>query len=170
MLKFAKANAPTASFILANAKDFTTDMKFDAVISLFDSINHIMNKEHLVKTFRCVKNVLKPEGIFLFDVNDAKAFDSNWENGFAMVEDDNICIMKPLYDLRSNQVRYNITMLEKSGDLWSRADITVHERCYDNMELMEMLAEAGFANMQFINGGTDLRIKAFKGRLFVMAS
>jgi SAM-dependent methyltransferase len=170
MLKHAQISAPKAKFILADARNFTTDTKFDAVLSLFDSINHIMNPADLLKTFRGVKNVLKPEAAFLFDINNIKAFDASWENGFAMVEDDNICIMKPFYEPKSRRLVYQITTFELRDNSWRREDITVHERYYDNNEIMEALTEAGFTNIQFVDGDKDLRVKAFRGRTFVLAS
>ncbi len=42
---------------------------FDLVISTFDSINYLLSKEKLNLLFKEVRNVLKDEGIFTFDVS-----------------------------------------------------------------------------------------------------
>src|SRR5262245_53270333 len=42
MLEFARANAPTAKFVLADARDFSLPCLFDAAVSVHDSINHFL--------------------------------------------------------------------------------------------------------------------------------
>ncbi len=42
--------------------------KFDLIICSFDSINYILSKQKLRVLFRNLFNLLKPDGVFLFDV------------------------------------------------------------------------------------------------------
>src|SRR5262249_32770487 len=69
MLKFARQNAPAVDFIHADARHFSLPEKFKAVISAFDSLNHVMQLEELKMVFRNVYEALEGEGIFLFDLN-----------------------------------------------------------------------------------------------------
>ncbi|MDR2884690.1 MAG: class I SAM-dependent methyltransferase [Deferribacteraceae bacterium] len=170
MLKFAKVNAPSASFILGDARDFKVNKPFDAVTSLFDSINHILAEDELLKTFQCVRGALNEGGVFLFDVNDSKSFNKNWENGFSMVEDNDICILKPSFDSNSGIAVYNITMMERVGETWRRMDTIVHERYYSDEVIVRSLTKAGFTTIQLLDGWTDLRVKAFANRRFILAS
>src|SRR5690242_20258701 len=41
MLRYARENVPAAEFIAADARDFSFRLEFDAVISTFESLNHI---------------------------------------------------------------------------------------------------------------------------------
>ncbi len=41
---------------------------FDIVLCLYDSINYLMEKQDIEKTFRDVHSVLSPGGIFVFDI------------------------------------------------------------------------------------------------------
>lgn len=43
--------------------------KFDIIISAFDSVNYLLRKKDIFELFQQVKNVLKDDGIFLFDVS-----------------------------------------------------------------------------------------------------
>ena len=69
MLEFARANAPTAEFIRADARDFHVPDKFQGVISAFDSLNHVMEFEELMTVFRNVYAAMEDDGVFLFDLN-----------------------------------------------------------------------------------------------------
>ena len=43
MLQFARKNAPSAKFILGDARTINLSPEYDAVFSIFDSLNHVMN-------------------------------------------------------------------------------------------------------------------------------
>ena len=170
MLNIAAVNAPSAEFVHADARYFILTEKFDAVFSMFDSINHMLSLDDLLLCFESVKQALKPGGLFLFDVNDAEVFSEIWENGFTMVEDDNICIMKPVFEPESGLAVYSITMLNAEGNLWYRKDATVYEQCHSPEEITKTLYKAGFSNIRVLEGEEDLGVSAFKGRIFFAAS
>src|SRR5690606_23828828 len=52
-----------------NMIDFNISKKFDSVISICDSINYITRDDDLKKCFKNVYNHLKPNGVFIFDIN-----------------------------------------------------------------------------------------------------
>jgi SAM-dependent methyltransferase len=172
MLAIARHNAPKAEFLHADARSFTITKPYDAVVSFFDSINHLMSYADLLACFKAVKAALKPDGYFLFDVNDIAVFTDIWGNGFSMVEDDSICILQPSFSATSGVAYYKITMLDKVADTgsWQREDITVQEQYYSPQEIMQALTEAGFGNIQMLDGEENLGITQFGGRLFFIAS
>jgi len=69
MLKFARGNAPDAEFINADARTFKLPQQYEAVFSVFDSLNHVMSLEELTDVFRNVYAVLREGGYFFFDMN-----------------------------------------------------------------------------------------------------
>ncbi len=170
ILLLAKENAPAASFVPGDAISFSFRYKFDGVISLFDSLNHILTRDELLSCFKSVRGALKEDGLFLFDLNDEDTFDQNWEAGFSGVEDDNVCILKPAFDLLSGRAVYNITTFLKEGNAWHREDIKVQEQYYSDEEVLELLTLADFHNVQILSGSKDLGIAAFKGRQFFLVS
>ena len=62
MLAFARQKIPRAEFLLADARSFRLPERFDAVISTFDSLNHIMKHEELRAVFDSVFAALRPDG------------------------------------------------------------------------------------------------------------
>lgn len=75
MLRMAlerQAEAPIAiaqklSFLEGDARSYVSTIKFDAIISLFHVLSYMTNHDDLHKTFKTVKNHLKPHGVFIFD-------------------------------------------------------------------------------------------------------
>ena len=170
MLDIARGNAPKAEFVQADARYFALEKQFDAVTSFFDSINHLRNLDDLTSCFRSVKKALKPGGIFFFDVNDEDVFTESWENGFSMIEEDNICILKPVYDVESGLDAYNRTMMTKLDSVkWERTDNTVYEQDFDPEEIMRALSMAEFHNIKVLDGDIHLGISQFQGRVFFLA-
>src|SRR5262249_27174399 len=68
MIGLAGRNAPAADFEVADAAAFRTRAKFDAAVSTFDSLNHILDPSDLSAAFRSVARALKPDAPFVFDV------------------------------------------------------------------------------------------------------
>src|SRR3989304_1905773 len=64
MLEFARANVPGGEFVLADARSFTLPGTFHAVLSTFDSLNHVMMLPELTEVFRRVHAVLVGGGGF----------------------------------------------------------------------------------------------------------
>ncbi len=170
MLSFARINAPDADFTIGDARYFKFDKQFDGVMSLFDSLNHMLTSEDLLDCFKSVRSVLKKGGMFVFDLNDEETFDEGWELGFSAVEDDNVCIMKPSYDQSTGRVKYDITTFFMMAGIWIRNDVSVYEQCYYSEDVVNLLYEANFKNIQILNGSRDLSFEAFRGRLFFIAS
>ncbi|MDR0454232.1 MAG: class I SAM-dependent methyltransferase [Deferribacteraceae bacterium] len=171
MLVIAGENAPAAGFVCADAVKFTFNHQFDGIISLYDSLNHILTHEELLSCFRSVRRALKVGGAFFFDLNSMDAFTSRkWEEGFSAVERNNVCIMKPVYDPFTGLADYNITTFLFEEGVWRREDIQVQERYYSGDKVIELLTQADFHNIQILSGSKDLKMPEFKKRLFFLAT
>jgi SAM-dependent methyltransferase len=174
MLAFASKNAPSAIFSLQNAESFSFPKRFSAVISMFDSINHFLSEDALTNLFASVRKALEPDGIFFFDINDITAFENGWEEGFAMVDSISACIVKPLFDHISRDIRYHVTIFEENsikdtGAIYRRIDTEVKERYYESEIILALLRKSGFNEVCVFDGSADLKIKPFNGRLFFLA-
>jgi SAM-dependent methyltransferase len=69
MLKAARKKLPEVEFIQADMSDFTVKQKFDVVLCIYDSINHLMSFSEWQSMFRKVAEHLKSDGLFIFDMN-----------------------------------------------------------------------------------------------------
>ncbi len=58
-----------ATLIEGDMQNFSIDAPFDAIIAVFDSINHLATFAEWEHTFRTVHRHLRPGGCFIFDIN-----------------------------------------------------------------------------------------------------
>lgn len=145
MVRLARARAPEARFEVAEAASFRARAKFDAAVSTFDSLNHILDPAALAEAFRRVAAALKPGAPFAFDILLEAAYRTDWAENFTIVRDDHVLVISGSgFDFRSRLAHCRITTFRKSAGHWRRGDTEVVERCYESGEIDGMLRDAGF--------------------------
>lgn len=111
MLDCAKKNAPTAKFVQADARTFELSETYDAVFSTSASLNHMSNIDELSQVFLQVQRCLKPDGIFVFDLNhqeqmtrwwQGRPFEGEVHNNFAWM-------ITPSYDPLNHKGSFRVT-------------------------------------------------------------
>jgi SAM-dependent methyltransferase len=169
MLGFAKRHAPGSRFVLSDARSFNLRESFDAVVSTFDSLNHLMTLEELEAVMLNVHRALVPEGLFLFDMNMESGFTSHWADYFSIVERDEVCVLRGHYDRREKVGRYDISMFRRRGKAWQRSDASITERCYSMKEIKGALRRAGFKEVSVFDAERDMGLADHTGRKFFLA-
>lgn len=168
MLEIARREAPMAAFVRADARDFALDEPADAVVSLFDSLNHLTEPADLERAFVNVRAALAPGGRFLFDLNDESSFLRHWRGEtFTTVEDDHASIMCGVYDAEARIGTVRVTLFRQGEDGWRRADVAVRERCYEPGEVLAMLERTGF-HARMVRA-EELGMDDQAGRMFFVA-
>ena len=69
MLAFARRRCPYARLFRLDMTTFSLAERFDAVVCVFDTLNHVTTIEGWISTFSRVAEHLKEGGLFIFDVN-----------------------------------------------------------------------------------------------------
>ncbi len=147
MLSYARTNAPKAEFIRADARDFDLLPQFDLALSLYDSLNHILDLGELTKAFTKVRRALLPRGRFLFDLNHEDGYIAGWKQAWPLVAEDHLLAAQPSYDQPSKTARMIATMFRLHDGQWVRTAATFVQRAYTNDEVFGALSEAGFADI-----------------------
>lgn len=148
MLAYAREQVPGAEFRLEDARDFACEPVFDAALSTFDSLNHILTLPELERVFDHVAQALVPGGVFIFDLNMQEAFATMWRGSFSTVEEEGVGITNGSYDAANRIGRADVTLFRpEAGGLWRRSDVTVLEKCYTSGEVMDALKRAGFGSI-----------------------
>jgi len=165
MLKRARENAFNTEFLLEDARSFKLPSSFHAVISLFDSLNHIMSIEEMNMVFRNVYSSLLPEGIFFFDLNMEEAFADIWANlDRSIVKNDYVCITRSSYNSSDKTGSFDATIFRFIQN-WERTDVKLLQKCYSEDEITNALQEAGFRNINVLESQKDLHLSII-GRSF----
>ena len=69
MLKIAEKKVPRCSFHMMDIRNFRLYKKFDLIICLYDTLNHILLFSEWKKMFANIYSHLNARGLFIFDIN-----------------------------------------------------------------------------------------------------
>jgi SAM-dependent methyltransferase len=69
MLAIAAEKVPAATLVSADITEFALGTRFDVVICMFDTLNHVASFDGWLKLFDRVHEHLVEGGLFIFDVN-----------------------------------------------------------------------------------------------------
>jgi SAM-dependent methyltransferase len=148
MIRYARENVPGAEFLVDDAATVRLTSPFEAAVSTFDSLNHILARENLEAAFRNTAAALKRGAAFAFDMLLEEAYQTHWGESFALVRDDHVLtITGSGYDFRNRMARCTITMFRLIDGAWRRTDVTIDERCYTPAEIETALTSAGFGEI-----------------------
>lgn len=168
MLSYAKENAKKSKFYQMDARDFTLDVNFRAITCLFDSINHMLKEDDLLKVFKNVYNHLEDKGLFFFDVNSLEVCENVYLGDITAVEEDSVFISRGMYDEKEELITYLLTYFIKEEGSWLRHDSMIYEKYYSEKQISSLLKKAGFSEVDIIYG-TDIDIEALEDRIFFTA-
>lgn len=164
MLAIARTRAPKGRFIQADARSFALPGRFDAVISVFDSLNHIMTVGELRSVFDQVLNALVPGGRFVFDLNTVDAVGSTHSE--TLIGEDHVALVRTGFDPPTRVLTFEAIVFRPQGSLWERSDVHLLQRCHDEVEVRDALTEAGFVDVE-VTSSQELGHRP--GRLFYAA-
>jgi len=169
MLEYARNNAPGCRFEQADAREFDVGRDFDAVVSSFNSLSHMVTG-HLVRVFRNVRRALKPDAPFIFDLNMEEAYLKRWRGSFSRVTDESVCIVRPMYEPDRRIGTNLITVFQKPNgkNEWTRLDFTIVQKCHTRAEVENALAQASFREIAALDAQSDLGMTGETGRVFFL--
>ena len=107
MLSIANKKVPRAKLSRQDMVDFQIDERFDAVVCVFDSINHVRRFSDWKKVFARVRQHLLPGGCFIFDINTQRKLERH--------------IAEPpwVHPFGRNLLIINVTALANHGSNWN---------------------------------------------------
>lgn len=141
MLRVARAKLPYIEFVQADFTTFMLAEQFDLVVSVFDSLNNLLEPDDFLRTCERVHAHLVPGGVFMFDVNTTAGLRELWESGRAegWVGEVHYC-WEHSFDEQTG-----LAKVEAHCSQGARAFTEVHyERPYDPSEVRAHLCQAGF--------------------------
>ncbi|HET6384250.1 MAG TPA: class I SAM-dependent methyltransferase [Armatimonadota bacterium] len=149
----AAASGRNISFIHADLRSYSAPGLFDLVICLYDSLNNILNPGDLERTFKCVRESMAPDALFVFDVNTDYALRAN------LFTQENRDPAIPIRYRWESHYDYPTRICTVNMDFWvteggrERAFSEVHrQRAYSRADLERMLDEAGITLLGAYDG------------------
>lgn len=148
MVREAQAKADAAGvgavFLEGDASRLDLDgARFDWVVSLFDSLNYILDPRLLAEAFARVHRHLEPGGVFTFDMNSDHALRTHM---FTQDDDDGELRHEwnAYWDERTSLCRVEMDFWTKGAEGESHFRETHWQRGYRRDEVLSMLRDAGF--------------------------
>ena len=171
LIGIAKRNVHSAQFLAADVRQLRLPRRFDAALSTFDALNHMLSLEDLRQAIRAVHGCLRPGGLFVFDMNLEEAYHLDLSNWNATVEDDSVSLVRGSFDPVSKLARTQLVWFRRDGRrCWDRRSSTIEEKCYPEAEILDALGEAGFReSASFAPGDLGVTSEIGYGRRYFRA-
>jgi ubiquinone/menaquinone biosynthesis C-methylase UbiE len=178
MLDFARRNAAAKGapvrFEVQDAAELSLPgQRFDAIVSLFDSLNNIVEPDRLQMAFRQAYEHLASPGLFIFDVNAEFAFKAGMFRQRSTDADGPLqYVWKPVYDPQTKLCVIEMTFryTPTDGRPASMFSETHVQRWYETGDVIEMLQRAGFGPVWVYDGYTFKPARKRSDRLFFVAA
>lgn len=145
MIEKAKKKYDAVSFVEKDMLNLDEEKKYDAIISNFDTFNYLKNTHELNIAFRNVKNALKQNGVFLFDVLNRKMIDHMFPEGiFADDRKDMTIIWKHEYNTNTelDEIVASFFLREKEKN-YVRYDEKFVKKIFTQKEILKNAEEVG---------------------------
>lgn len=134
-------------WLCQDMREFELYGTVDATVCCLDSINHLTNAGDLASCLALVHNYLIPDGLFLFDVNGRRKFETVYGRECYTAElDGDFCIWQNDYHPGTRLCDFWITLFERGRDgLYRRHEEGQQERMYTIRALKRALQSTGFS-------------------------
>lgn len=157
-------------YFCRDIRKFEVPERSDIVISIYDSLNYILEKNGLQDTFSCVYNALENEGIFIFDMNTEYALKHIWGTGKIRRNEGGIkTVWENVYDDATKIATLHLTWQVKEDGKKKEYFELHRETSYPNEEILEMLKKAGFSLSVIYAHGSFMPPVEFTPRIMVVA-
>ncbi len=170
LIKLARQAMPTVNFQVEDACKFQLSQPVDAALSTFDSLNHILQLADLKQVFVNAHRALKKDGLFVFDMNLHEAYTADLQRWVVNLDDTNVSLVRGSYNPSTQLASTELIWFIKSegSDCWRQNRSVVEQRCFEEADFLESLAEAGFRDIKSIPGPeAGLNSELEFGRIFV---
>ncbi|MCD5323643.1 MULTISPECIES: class I SAM-dependent DNA methyltransferase [Pontibacillus] len=120
-------------------------VQYDMAISYCDVINYMTNEEDVQNTFKNAYEVIKPGGLFLFDVHSIGYIDGYLSGQtFGTVTDEISYIWFCDEEEEDHSVTHDLTFFVQKGDLYERFDEYHSQRTFPVATYVTWLQDCGF--------------------------
>jgi SAM-dependent methyltransferase len=149
------AGAPVA-FVRQDMRELVLGRVFDMITCLYDSVNYLMAEDDLVRAFKSVAGHLKPQGIFIFDVNTEYQLAKTGRTPPSLFEkgDEVALFWKDEWRPAEKIWRVHLNGFVKQGDAYRRFSEVHEERAYSIAQLEQALSLGGFSRTSIFDAYT----------------
>src|SRR5579884_2285041 len=152
LIALAKKGLPGVDLRVQDARRLDLQQTYDAILSTFDSLNHILTLEDLARVFAGARRVLRSSGFFTFDMNLEEAYTADLREWAVTVNNKSVGLVRGRYDPLTRNAETELIWFTDTGQdrLWNQRRSIVKERCYTQSEILTAVRNAGFTRIEAI--------------------
>lgn len=158
-------------YVLQDMISLELPKKVDAVVSICDCMNYILEKDDLREVFTRVKRFLKEDGVFMFDMNSHYKYREILAcNTFAEDREDASFIWDNFYDEEDRINEYQLSLfIQNEQGTYNKYEELHLQKAYEEEEIKNLLFEAGFKNVSVYDAETLDEVKEDTQRIYFIA-
>ena len=142
MLKIAKIKIPRCSFYRKDIREFSYNKKFDLIICLYDTLNHILLFSEWKKLFENISSHLNKGGLFIFDINTLAKLDYFSAISPFMHEFNSGYLIVNIKKIFKNTFNWNLKIFEnKKLNLYSLLEQNIKEASFEIRKVSDELSK-----------------------------
>ena len=131
-----------AKFVCQDICQLNLNSTFNLITCCLDSSNYILEEENFEKYLLGVYDLLKDDGLFIFDINSYYKLTNVLGNNIYNYDSDDVVYIWENY-LEDDIVDMNLTFFAKEGQVYRRFDEHHSERAYKEEYVESILEEIG---------------------------
>lgn len=138
--------------------------RFERITCLYDSLNHLLDREDLVRAFGCVEPLMDDTSLFWFDLNDPYSYNGVWATAEPYVSsgEDYHLEIATRFDEAANLATARVQGWHDVGGERHPIDETHYQRSWYRDEVISMLAETGLETVD-VFGFDPFAARVFEG-------
>ncbi|WP_026884461.1 class I SAM-dependent DNA methyltransferase [Clostridium akagii] len=141
-----------------NICNLQLNRKFDLITCCLDSTNYILNEQEIEKYLIGVKNHLKEDGIFIFDINSYYKLSHVLGNNIFTYDDGEVVYIWE-NNFENEIVDMFLTFFVKDHGRYDRFDEEHSERAYTESQIEGLLIKCGFLILKKLNNYRNVKIE-----------
>ena len=165
MLRYAAVNAPRAQFACADVRRFRLARKFDAAVSLFDSLNHLLTLDDFESALLNVSRCLASGGVFAFDLNTEIKYRTSWSGTWTIRDPETTTTATVSYREETRLAEFHATISSRDRD--RPAVVRLFQTWYPVSTVVQALERSGFTDVSCISLEKNRGIEEADRVLFV---
>lgn len=136
-----------ARFFEADVSDFRVEGEFSLIVSTYDALNHLGTIEQLENCFRCAREVMREDGMFIFDFSTLKGLEE-WNRITVTDKDHAAVVTRGFFDRGESKGYKKFTgFLKRTDGLYHRFEELIFAVGHRLDAVRQALEEAGFGRV-----------------------
>jgi len=142
MLKIAKKKIPGGKFYNNDIRNFSLNSKFDVIICMYDTINHLTLFNDWKRIFLNVYTHLNQNGLFIFDINTIYRLETISRVSPLLHKFDTNYLIIDVKKITKNIFNWNLKVFEnKTGNNFSLYETNIRESGFEIDKIREELTK-----------------------------